>query len=71
MTLIELEPVDYYCPTCESAMTWTACGVPSCLGYRCLNCAQGCDIITNPDNGRCARLLVHVRRAILHGWCAE
>jgi len=55
--IIELEPVDFYCPQCDSAMEWTACTAPGCTGYRCLNCDSGCDLDDRPQHGRCARIL--------------
>lgn len=60
MTLIELEPVDYYCEKCDSAMEWTACHAPYCLGYRCLNCDCGCDLHAEPEDGECARSLANL-----------
>ncbi len=54
MSVIELEPVDYYCPHCDSAMEWTACDAPGCPAYRCLNCPFGCDLNDHPDDGACA-----------------
>lgn len=57
MTVIELEPVDYYCSHCDSAMEWTACVAPFCRGYRCLNCGSGCDLYEDAEAGDCATAL--------------
>jgi hypothetical protein len=54
MTVIEIEPVDYYCPHCDSAMEWTACRAPYCRGYRCLGCGAGCDLYAAGEDGACA-----------------
>lgn len=65
MTVIELEPVDYYCPRCDSAMDWTACNAPYCAGYRCPNCHAGCDLYQH-DNGLCASALASMPYALAH-----
>lgn len=49
----EIEPVDYYCQHCDSAMEYTACEAPGCSQYRCLNCRAGCDL-EELDDGWCA-----------------
>lgn len=64
MTIIELEPVDYYCENCDSAMEWTACDAPHCRGYRCMGCGAGCDLSENPEAGRCAVSLVSLPYAV-------
>ena len=53
MTTNELEPVDYYCRHCDSAMEETECESPYCTGYRCLNCGAGCDFYEQAE-GFCA-----------------
>lgn len=58
--ILELEPVDYYCGLCDSAMEWTACHAPLCRGYRCLNCGAGCDLYAAPENGECALSLANL-----------
>lgn len=57
MTILELDPVDYYCPHCDSAMEWTACNAPLCAGYQCLGCRFGCDLYRNRDDGDCVTAL--------------
>lgn len=64
MSVIELEPVDFYCTRCDSAMEWTACDAPPCQGYRCLNCGHGCDLYQRPDNGVCATALASMPYAL-------
>ena len=64
MTVIELEPCDYYCRFCDSAMEWTACDAPFCMGYRCLNCGAGCDLYQDPESGRCAIALASMPHAL-------
>lgn len=64
MTGIELEPVDFFCPYCDSAMEWTTCDAPLCTGYRCLNCAAGCDLYQQPEHGRCAQMLLTMSPAV-------
>lgn len=55
MSIIEVEPVDYYCRRCDSAMEQTGCEAPRCLGYRCLGCDSGCDL--HDEDGNCALAL--------------
>lgn len=43
MIWYEVEPVDYYCRACDSAMEDTRCDARYCAGYRCLGCSAGCD----------------------------
>lgn len=50
---IDIEPVDYYCHYCDSAMEATGCEAPHCSSYRCLNCRAGCDL-EELDDGVCA-----------------
>ena len=57
MTVIELEPVDYFCPHCDSATEWTGCRAPHCPGFYCRNCGRGCDLIEESDQGRCVAAL--------------
>lgn len=64
MTVIELEPVDFYCRACDSAMEWTACDAPACSGYRCLGCDTGCDLYDDPDGGACAVALATMSYAL-------
>jgi hypothetical protein len=64
VTVIELEPVDYYCMSCDSAMEWTACHAPFCRGYRCLNCGAGCDLNEAPDDGACVTALATMSYAV-------
>jgi hypothetical protein len=66
MTVIELEPVDFYCRACDSAMEWTACNAPACTGYRCLGCGTGCDLYDTPDTGACAVALATMPYALAH-----
>lgn len=49
----EIEPVDFYCNFCDSAMEYTACEAPGCSQYRCLSCRGGCDL-EELDDGLCA-----------------
>lgn len=56
MSTIELEPVDYYCQYCDSAMEATGCTAPHCPGYRCMNCRAGCDL-EELDDGFCGMAL--------------
>ena len=44
MTTIEIEPVDFYCPECDSMLDATGCPAVNCQGYRCVNCQYGCDL---------------------------
>lgn len=53
MISIEIEPVDYYCHLCDSALEYTGCESPYCSAYRCLNCGAGCDV-GELDAGHCA-----------------
>lgn len=64
MKLIELEPVDFYCQYCDSAMEWTTCQAPMCRGYRCLACGDGCDLYEDPAGGRCVRGLAGMSYAL-------
>jgi len=43
MSVIMIEPVDFYCPVCESVLRTTTCQAPTCTGYRCDICQVGCD----------------------------
>ena len=63
---MELEPVDYYCPQCDSAMEWTACYAPTCKGYRCLNCDAGCDLYDETEDGQCARAIAGMPWTLIH-----
>jgi hypothetical protein len=62
MTRIELEPVEWYCDKCDSAMYWTGCVAPFCDGFRCLNCDRGCDIAD--ENGYCGTNLQNIPFAL-------
>lgn len=66
MTIIELEPVDYWCQHCDSAMEWTACDAPRCTGYRCMGCGEGCDIYDEDGDGACSRALQNMPWALAH-----
>lgn len=56
---IEIEPVDYYCRACDSAMVETGCGAPGCAGYACLLCKEGCDLEW-ADQGHCVVAIEHM-----------
>lgn len=71
MTTIELEPVDFYCPECDSIMDETRCNAPRCNGYRCVNCGAGCDVGTPEGRcGRALRALASIRRRQEWEWLA-
>lgn len=62
MTIIELEPVEWFCDKCDSAMEWTGCSAPFCDGFRCMNCGRGCDI--DNENGYCGTDLQNIPFAL-------
>lgn len=65
-THAEIEPVDYYCPQCDSVMEFTGCVSLYCRGIRCLGCDYGCEYYgeTDPeDDGECAQAMASMSKA--------
>lgn len=66
---IELEPVDFYCPECDSILDATGCSLTQCSGYRCANCEAGCDVDI-PDGAceKASRLQTYLERRQRWAW---